>query len=218
MMDLVEPDENPALVAKPDFGHEWVYGNMIIRPEGAPCAAPVNFGFDVDKANEQKHLYFFNNTVLSVNDREDAGCWYQYWFKTGGPLGDGQSETIHAYNNIFHFYSPNPAHFAGDAYMITGKGNLDLGTNWANYWIQRGNPTNFSGWSSLVLGTAPGFVSERTEDFRLVIASPCVDEADQLPSWAAGHRVIWQWNPLDANWIRRAGANQLGGIELIAPR
>ncbi len=208
MLDLVEPDENPALLAKPDFGHEWVYGNMIIRPEGAPCAAPVNFGFDIDKANEQKHLYFFNNTVISVNDRENAGCWYQYWFKTGGPISEGHDETIHAYNNIFYIYSPNPKHFPGDVYMVSGNGNLDLGTNWANKWLQRGFPSIMTGWSNLILGFDPGFTNERAEDFRLSANSPCIDQSAILPSWAFGHRIGWQWNPLTNQWVRRSGADQ----------
>jgi hypothetical protein len=218
MLDLVEPDENPALLAKPDFGAVWVYGNVIVRPQFTTCTAPVNFGFDVNRANEQKDLYFFNNTVVSVNDRDTGGCWYQYWFRTGGPSAEGQNETVHAFNNIFYFMSPDHEHFPGDAYMLTGQGKLDLGTNWANTWIRPGAPSSVQGWSNFILGTSPGFVSERRFDFRLLVTSPCVDQADELPLWAARNDVKWQWNPLESDWARRETVEQLGAVEFTARR
>src|SRR5262249_16731251 len=109
LMDLVDPDDGaPLMTEDPLFGTDYLYGNIFINPEWGPAASLIHFGYDENPANAQHDLYFFFNTVINVNDRDEGGRWYTYVFNVNGP-----EQTVHVADNIFYSYAPIEGHWSG---------------------------------------------------------------------------------------------------------
>lgn len=210
LLDLVDPDGGaPSFTEDPLFGTTYVYGNILINPEWSSCSAMIHFGWDENPANAQQTLYFFSNTVVSVNDRDAGGRWYTYVFKVHG------DQTVIANNNIFHSFSPDGNHFSGDFYLITGGGTLLLGVNFVPAWSQIGSVDSVRGTANLMRGDDPGFVDQANFDFRLAEDSPCrnAQEYSALGDKLSPMGVEYQFDYDLGGWVERDSTNNLGALE-----
>src|SRR5262249_10513541 len=142
----------------------------IINEQWFGSASMIHFGFDESPENCQKELHFYNNTVVNINDWDEGGRWYTYVFKC-----ENDNQTVWAANNIFHSFAPDPDHWSGDFYMMSGGGGkLAFGMNWVPTWVKWGVTYMVKGEENLIYGDDPGFIDQNNYDFRLSEDSPCL--------------------------------------------
>ena len=210
-LQLIEPDDGaPSLDNLPGFGTEWVYGNIIVNPDGNDSSTLIQFGTVFDGPIGQRKLWFYDNTVVSYNDQPAGGRWYTYVFTGSGNV------TIHALNNIFDSVSPNPNDWSGEFYLATGSygtTTVALGVNWAPSWFQQGTDT-VRGWQSLVLGDDPGFIDVLAGNYALLPDSPCIGVARSPNVDDDLHRAVkHQFDSTANDWVQRTSINDLGAEE-----
>ena len=115
VLNLIEPDDGaPSLDALPGFGTEWVYGCIVVNPNGSNCSVIIHFGTDYDGPVSQTDLWFYDNTVVSYNDYTQGGRYYTYVFSGWSDI------TIHAMNNIFDSVCLTPGDWSGEWALATG--------------------------------------------------------------------------------------------------
>lgn len=176
-LDLVDGEDSSLIVNAPEYRKTFVYGNVLIEPDGAGNSQITHYGGDSGTtANYRKGtLYFYNNTIVSTR----AGNTTLFRLSTN-------EESCDARNNIFY----NTAAGANLA-MLAEAGTLTLANNWAKSGWRNSHDGAFSGTvsggASFVLGTSPNFANEAAQDFRLAVNSQAVNagtilNADVLPA------------------------------------
>jgi parallel beta-helix repeat protein len=66
-LDLVDAEDSAAIVADPAYLETFVYGNVLVEPDGAGNSQIVHFGGDSGATEIYRGtLYFWNNTVVST--------------------------------------------------------------------------------------------------------------------------------------------------------
>jgi len=165
-LDLVD---SSALYTDPKYGATYVYGNILIEPDGAGNSQIVHYGGDsgVTAEYRQGTLYFYNNTVVSLR----SGNTTLLRLSTNAESADCR-------NNIVYVTA------AGSALaMLDADGMLTM----RNHWMKAGWVDSHSGLTGTitdngghVTGTSPGFVDEPGQDYHLASESGCVDGAAAL--------------------------------------
>jgi hypothetical protein len=214
LLDLVDPDDGAGdMVGDPSYGAAWVYGNVLVNPEGG-AASLVHFGFDQVYQDSQKTLYFFSNTVVNYNSFP-GGRYYTYVLKIDG------GATAYVFDNVFASVSPEGA-WSGQFYLATyeyGEPTVYVGVNVGPSWMIPGDGV-YLGWQNMILADDPGLVDVLGGDFRLNPDSPAVGAAQgiylgdgfvdevEMPS------VDWQYDFSDGGgWIFRPTTTNLGAWE-----
>src|SRR5690606_26101384 len=115
-LDLTEGDDTDAIPAHPSYRRTWVYGNVLIEPDGAGNSQIVHYGGDnQDTALYRKGvLHFFHNTVVSLR----SGNTTLMRLST-------DDETADVRNNVLFVAAPG-----WRLAMLDGSGTLLLGHNW----------------------------------------------------------------------------------------
>ena len=179
-LDLVEGEDSVQIRNAPEYRKTYVYGNVLIEPDGAGNSQITHYGGDSgDAATYRKGtLYFYNNTVVSTR----TGNTTLFRLSTN-------EETCDARNNIF-YVTASGANLA----LLDDTGVLSISHNWLkpNWRVSHGTATgivNNDGTS--VQGASPGFVNEAAQDFRLLSTSAAINagtilNSDVLPA----HNVI----------------------------
>jgi len=167
-LDLVD---SVAFASLPAYRQTFVYGNILVEPDGAGNRQIVHYGGDgPNAANYRKGtLYFYANTVVSTRgDRTTL-------FRLSTP-----EETADVRNNIFYATGAG-----GDTELLAQDGDLRWGWNW----IKPGWTASFAGATGTVTdlggrveGATPGFVG--AGDFRLAAGSTARDAAGPLAAGA----------------------------------
>lgn len=182
-LDLVEGEDSVQIRSAPEYRKTFVYGNVLIEPDGAGNSQITHYGGDNgDAATYRKGtLYFYNNTIISTR----AGNTTLFRLSTN-------EEACDARNNIF-YNTANGTNLA----LLDDTGIISISHNWLkpNWRVSHGTATgtvNNDGTS--ILGTSPGFVDLAAQDFRLVSTSAAINagttlHADILPV----HNVIRQY-------------------------
>jgi hypothetical protein len=68
-LDLVDAEDSPDVIATdPSYGETFVYGNVLIEPDGAGNSQIVHYGGDsgIEEIYRKGTLHFFHNTVIST--------------------------------------------------------------------------------------------------------------------------------------------------------
>jgi hypothetical protein len=210
LLDLVDPEDGaPTFLNDPLWGKTYVYGNILVNPPSGGATAIIHFGFDGQWQNAQENLYFYQNTVVNIND-QTTGRWYTYVFKC-----DNDNSTVWAANNIFHSFSPVEGHWSGDFYFMTGGGRLNLHQNWAPSWIMIGDAVRVRGEQTLIKGQNPGFVDAKNKDFRLKKESPCLVGDQSANRWTKQFMpkpVEIEFDFTTGNWVAKANNIALGAV------
>jgi len=165
-LDLVDSD---TLYTDPDYGATYVYGNILIEPDGAGNSQICHYGGDSGTTAEYRKgtLYFYNNTVVSTR----SGNTTLFRLSTN-------EESADCRNNILYVTASGSA-----LAMLDGDGMLTI----RNLWSKAGWADSHSGLTGTITdngghvnGTTPGFVDFASQDFHLASASGCVDAAAAL--------------------------------------
>lgn len=182
-LDLVDGEDSSLIVNAPEYRKTFVYGNILIEPDGAGNNQITHYGGDSGTvANYRKgKLYFYNNTIVSTR----AGNTTLFRLSSN-------EETCDARNNIFY----NTA--AGTSLaMIDDTGLLTIANNWLkpNWRVSHGTPTGtVTNNGGNVQGTSPNFVDETGQNYRLASNSAAINagtslNADVLPV----HNLVRQY-------------------------
>ncbi len=201
-LDLVDSDHSE-LYNDPAYATTFVYGNVLIEPEGDGNRNMVHYGGDLTGRQgtyRKGTLHFYHNTV--VTRRTDVTTVF-------GP--SSTDENIDARNNIF-YSSTSGSNIA----ITSGSGITDLTNNWLPTGWQQSNGTlsGFVNDNGNVVGNDPGFESEPLDDFSLVDSSAAANQGGALAAAASGQPVILEYAKHTKSVDRATVANpDLGAFE-----
>lgn len=169
-IDLVEAYTS-GIQNLPAYSSTYVYGNILIEPDGAGNSQIIHYGGDNGTTSNYRKgtLYLYNNTIystragnttlirMSTND-ETCDCRNNIVFVTANASNLGLIDNTGTlnYRNCFFKGTPTNSHSGGSA---TGTVN-NLGGN--------------------VTGTSAGFLNEAGQDFTLATGSTCRDAGAAL--------------------------------------
>ncbi len=182
-LDLVDAEDTPVLVSHPSYRQTFVYGNVLIEPDGAGNSQILHYGGDSGSTADYRKgtLYFHNNTMVSTR----SGNTTLMRLSTN-------DESADARNNLLYVTA------SGDRLaMLASAGTLDISHNWLKPgWVASHGTLigtlNDDGTS--VEGADPGFVDEGAQDFHLDGGSACIDSATVLhPDSLPAHDVLRQY-------------------------
>lgn len=170
-LDLVESGSS-ALYNDPSYSATYVYGNILVEPDGAGNSQIIHYGGDNGTTSQYRkgNLYFYNNTVISTRNSNT----------TLARLST-QDETMDAFNNVI--YNTN----SGNSLAMTNDaGTLNLHHNWIKTdWVHSHNgfPTGtVNDQGNNLSGTDPLFTDFGNQDFSLQNTSPLIDGGSAIPS------------------------------------
>ena len=170
-LDLVESG-SAALYNDPSYATTYVYGNILIEPDGAGNSQILHYGGDNGTTSRYRkgNLYFYNNTVISTRNSNT----------TLARLST-QDETMHAFNNVIYNTSSGSA-----LAMSNDEGTLNLDHNWIKTnWVDshNGSPSGtVNDQGNNLNGTDPLFTDFVNQDYSLQSTSPLIDAGSAIPS------------------------------------
>ena len=168
-LDLVDAEDSSVLVNHPNYSKTYVYGNVLIEPDGAGNSQIIHYGGDSGTLGDYRKgdLYLVNNTIISSR----SGNTTLVRLSTN-------DETAHVFNNIIY----NTAN-GNNMALIGGSGTLNLNNNWlkTNYQDCHCSPDgiiNNNGGN--IEGDNPLFNDFPNQDFTLMMSSPVIDLATAI--------------------------------------
>ena len=170
-LDLVDAEGSQVLVNHPSYSSTYVYGNVLIEPDGAGNSQIVHYGGDSGTTADYRKgtLYFYNNTVISTR----TGNTTLMRLSTN-------DESAEAFNNILY----NSA--AGNRFaMISGTGIFNLSHNWIKsgwktcHCTPSGTLTNLG---SNIEGNDPFFINFAQQNFQLQSQSLVINQGKSMPA------------------------------------
>lgn len=207
-LDLVDAEDSSQIVNAPEYRKTFVYGNILIEPDGAGNSQITHYGGDSGTTSNYRKgvLHFYNNTIISTR----TGNTTLFRLSTN-------EENCDARNNIF-YVSANGTSLA----MLDDTGVLSISHNWlkTGWRISHGAATgtvNNNGTS--VQGASPGFRDEAGQDFRISLGSSAINagtslNADVIPV----NNVIRHYLKHQQSGARPANENiDLGAFEYAPP-
>lgn len=211
-LDLVDCEDDPTLVADPRYHQTFVYGNVLLKPDGGNNQV-VHYGGDSgDETLYRKGtLHFFNNTLVSTR----AGNTTLLRLSTNDERADVR-------NNVLYVAASGSA-----LGIVDASGTADLWNNWLKPgWVKShstlvGAVTDQGG---TVTGASPGFADEAGGDYHLAGGSACVDQgatlnAAALPAHALGLQYLPHqgFEPRPVDGPLDLGAFERCGVACTAP-
>lgn len=203
-LDLVDAEDDPVLQADPRYRKTYVYGNVLIEPPAAGNRQIVHYGGDSGDTSIYRKgvLYFYNNTIVST--RTDRTTLFRL---------STNEEQCDARNNIFYVSA------AGNTLsLLDDTGVLRLAHNWFKPgWVQSfgGNAGTVAIDGPNLSGSAPGFLNEMDQNFRLARGSVCVNAGTNIhPSVLPEHDLTREYERHQNSEQRRMdGQLDLGAYE-----
>lgn len=183
-LDLVDAEDSVQIRQDPSYRKTFVYGNLLIEPDGAGNSQITHYGGDSGAtANYRKgKLHFYNNTVVSTR----AGNTTLFRLSTN-------DETCDVRNNIL-YVTAEGSRLA----MIDDTGIVDLSHNWSKPGFRVSHSGGPSGTvnddGTGITGDSPAFIDESVQNFRLSDGSTAVDAGTALhPDAATANSVTFQY-------------------------
>lgn len=170
-LDLVESGSS-ALYNDPSYSTTYVYGNILVEPDGAGNSQVLHYGGDGGTTSQYRkgNLYFYNNTVISTRNSNTTLARLS-----------SQDETMHAFNNVIYNTSSGSS-----LAMMNDAGTLNLQHNWIKTnWVNshNGSPSGtVNDQGNNISGADPLFTDFGNQDFSLQINSPLIDQGSTIPA------------------------------------
>ena len=168
-LDLVDAEDSMVLVDDPSYHTTFVYGNVLIEPDGNDNSQIAHYGGDSgDETIYRKGtLYFYANTLVSTR----SGNTTLLRLSTNDESADVR-------DNILYVTASG-----GALAMLDSDGALSMTHNWLKPgWVSShgglGGTIDDDGTS--VLGASPGFADAASQDFHLLPTSAAVDAGTAL--------------------------------------
>ncbi len=204
-LDLVDAEDSGVLVAHPSYRKTFVYGNVLIEPDGAGNSQIVHYGGDSENPAIYRKgvLHFFHNTVVSLR----TGNTTLLRLST-------DDETADVRNNVL--YVAAGGHRLA---LLSQDGRLALAHNWLKPgWVaSHSGSADVTDGGGNVEGAAPGFATEEAQDFRPLPGSAVLDVGAPLAAEALpAHAVAREYASHLASIPRvDAGGPDLGAYAVV---
>ena len=203
-LDLVDAG-SAALYNAPSYASTYVYGNVLIEPDGAGNSQIIHYGGDQSNTARYRkgNLYFYNNTVISTRTSNT----------TLARLST-QDETMHAFNNVI--YTTNSGTSLG---MMNDAGTLNLQHNWMKSNWKNSHSSSISGvvndQGNNINGADPLFTDANNQDFSLQNTSPLIDAGMAIPALhLPSHQVANEYAPHTTTTVKNiVNALDIGAFE-----
>ncbi len=206
-LDLVEGEDSVLIRNAPEYRKTFVYGNVLIEPDGAGNSQITHYGGDNGDATTYRKgtLYFYNNTVVSTR----AGNTTLFRLSTN-------EETCDARNNIFYVTASGTS-----LAMLDDTGAIFIQNNWLkpNWRESFSNPNaNVIDEGGNVLGASPNFADEAAQNFRLLSTSAAINAGTTLNlAVLPDHNVVRQYVSHQSSQARPVNAQfDIGAYEFAA--
>jgi len=207
-LDLVESGSS-ALYNDPSYATTYIYGNILIEPDGAGNSQILHYGGDSGSTSRYRKgdLYFYNNTVISTRNSNTTLARLS-----------SQDETMHAFNNVIYNTSSGSA-----LAMSNDAGTMNLDHNWIKTnWVDshNGSPSGtVNDLGTNLVGTDPLFTDFGNQDFSLQSTSALIDAGMALPAiHLPDHDLVSEYVKHTAGATKQvANALDLGAFEYQAP-
>lgn len=185
-------------------GDVYVYGNVLIEPDGAGNRQVIHYGGDGGNVGFYRKgtLHFFHNTVVSRRNGRTTLVRLS---------SSGQRAELR--NNILY------ATAGGNQLDIVDRdGDVIMSGNWLRpgwNWASGGATGSVSENGAQLTGDLPGFVDGAGLDLRLAETSPCRDAAGPLAAGLpAEHAVAFEFGQMPGGSPRAVdGAADVGAFE-----
>jgi parallel beta-helix repeat protein len=194
-LDLVESD-SAEYRADPSYLRTFVYGNVLVEPDGAGNRQIVHFGGDNgDTSTYRGTLYLWNNTLVS--SRSDRTTMVRL---------SSDAQSAHATGNVVFLTAAG-----GNLELSAGSGTLRHGGNWfkpgyvSAFGTITGSVVDTGG---TVTGSDPGFVDLAGQDFHLAASSPLRGKAVAPPAETSAHSLSRQYVKHQSSEPRPSGSTQ----------
>jgi hypothetical protein len=204
-LDLVDAEDSGVLVAHPSYDRTFVYGNVLIEPDGAGNSQIVHYGGDSGNTAIYRKgvLHFFHNTLVSLR----TGNTTLVRLST-------DDETADVRNNVL--YVAAGGHRLA---MVDASGELVLAHNWLKPgWVDsHSGAADVTDGGGNVESAAPGFADEGAQDFRPLPGTAAIDVGTSLAAEVLpAHAVARQYAPHLASGLRvDSGAADLGAFTVV---
>ncbi len=172
-LDLVESDYDD-LVDDPSYDESFVYGNVLVEPDGAGNSQIVHYGGDGGDESMYRSgtLHFYHNTLVSTRE----GNTTLLRLSTNDLAADVRNNVLHA--------TAGGEHLAA----CTGTGQVTLSDNWLPSGWRETHESSMSGGAvgdeGNLEGDDPGLADEQAQDYSPAEGSPCLDAAGPLADGA----------------------------------
>lgn len=182
-LDLVDAEDSDVIVNDPSYGETFVYGNVLIEPEGAGNSQILHYGGDSGNTAIYRKgiLHFFHNTVVSSR----PGNTTLMRLSTNDESADVR-------NNVLYVTAPGYR-----LAIVDGTGFADLSHNWMKPgWVDtHGTLTGGVADDGTQIEAAdPFFTDAAGQDFRLLAESDGIDAGGALqPEVLPAHDVVAQY-------------------------
>jgi hypothetical protein len=182
-LDLVETDYNH-IADDPAYDETFVYGNILIEPDGAGNSQILHYGGDGGDTDMYRRgtLYFYHNTVVSTR----SGNTTLMRLST-------VDVTALVFNNIIYTS-------AGGGYLAitSGNGQTELKDNWLPTGWRLTHESGLNPGATVadfgnLEGSTPGFVDLNGQDFHITGSSQAHGNAGTQPTDVANYPVEYQY-------------------------
>lgn len=206
-LDLVEGDDTAAIPAHASYARTFVYGNVLIEPDGAGNGQIVHYGGDNGTTSLYRKgvLHFFHNTVVSLR----SGNTTLVRLSTA-------DETADVRNNVLFVAEPG-----WRLAIVNGEGTAVLRHNWTKPgWVaSHAGAASVVDAGGQVASDDPGFADAGAQDYRLLGGAAAVDagtalHAEALPEHAVARRYAKHQATLPRS---DPGAPDLGALAVPEP-
>lgn len=181
-LDLVDSD-NEEFIRSSNYKSTFVYGNILIEPDGAGNSQVIHYGGDSGERDRYRKgtLYLYNNTIISTRSGNTTLLRLS-----------STDESADVRNNII-FVSTTGSHLG----IVDRDGMVELRSNWIKSDWQVSH-TNASAAVSVLdttfEGNTPGFADLTGQNFNLTTGSICVNRAALLAdACLAEHQVRFEY-------------------------
>jgi hypothetical protein len=167
-LDLVDSNHNE-IYGAPEYRATYVYGNILIEPDGAGNSQVCHYGGDSGDTDRYRKgtLYFYNNTVVSTRIGNTTLLRLS-----------SIDESCDCRNNIV-YTTASGSHLA----ITNDEGTVNLLNNWLkeNWRKSHSNPDAVvNDVSGNIEGDKPGFMDFDDREFGLTPGSPCINSGTEL--------------------------------------
>ena len=180
-LDLVDAEDSQVLVNHPSYHETFVYGNILIEPDGAGNSQIIHYGGDSGTFADYRKgtLYLYNNTIISTRSGNTTLLRLS-----------STDESAEVFNNIIYTTASG-----NTMAMIDDDGTVNLQYNWlkTNWQNCHCTPTgSVNNLGNNIVGSQPLFVNFNNQDFHLQDNSSAIDNAKTLPPQVVPNNVISQ--------------------------
>lgn len=199
-LDLVDAEDRASVRDDPRYGETFVYGNVLIEPEGDGSDQVVHYGGDSGTLAWYRKgvLRFHHNTMVSR--RRDTTTL----FRLSSP-----EQRVDCRNNIF-FVTASGQNLA----VLGPMGSVELRNNWFKTgWVGRRGlgVGEITGGETSLSGESPMFVDFPGQDYRLSRGSPCFAKAVPLAL------ELLQRHPVSRQYVRHQSGEPRAGVNAGKP-